>query len=118
MANKVDFENKLFMIVSSRDRLVLEELGFMYAFNSIKKGWFGQVRVIFWGPAQLLIIEDEPLQDNLKKMQEIGVETWACKRCAEDLGVVENLEHLSIKMDYVGDMLTEMLKKGWRQLTF
>ncbi len=118
MANKDNFENKLFMIISSRDRLVLEELSFMYAFNSIKKEWFGQVRVIFWGPAQLLIIEDEPLQDYLKEMQEIGVETWACKRCAEDLGVVKELEYLDIKMEYVGDMLTEMLKKGWRQLTF
>ncbi len=47
-----------------------------------------------------------------------GVEVLACKACADRLGVSEDLEALGINVFYVGVALTEMLKGGWRTLTY
>ena len=110
--------DRVFMILSSADRLVHEELTFMYANGALKHEWMDEVRVIFWGPAQLLIVKDEPLKEYLKKLQDVGVELWACKRCSDDLGVTEKLKDLGIQVEYVGSLVSEMLKDGWYQLTF
>ena len=109
---------RLFIIIATTDKLVQAEMCLMYATNALKKQWMDQVRVIFWGPSQLTLIKEKDIQEKVKEFQALGGEAWACKRCSEDLGVVDPLERLGIKMDYVGALLTSMLKEGWHQLTF
>ncbi len=47
-----------------------------------------------------------------------GVDVWACRACSENYDVSDELESLGINVLFVGKPVTEMLKSGWRQLTF
>ncbi|MHA1198670.1 MAG: DsrE family protein [Candidatus Heimdallarchaeaceae archaeon] len=110
--------DKIFLILSSADRIIHEELSFPYAFNSMKRNWWDQVRVILWGPTEKMAVEDKEFQELIKAWQVAGVEVYACKACSDNFGVSEQLEELDIDVRYVGTFVTEMLKDGWYQLTF
>ncbi len=110
--------HRVFMILSTADIIVHEELSFPYATNSMKQGWMDQVRVILWGPTEKMVAENKKFQDMIKMLQVTGVEIIACKACSDNFGVSEKLENLGINVQYVGTLVTEMLKDGWYQLTF
>lgn len=107
----------LFVIWSSADPEVAKKLVFMYTRNSKIRGWWSRVRLVVWGPSAKLLAADAELQDEIAGVAAEGVELMACKRCADDDGVTEQLEALGIDVVYMGAPLTEMLKSGWRQLT-
>ena len=110
--------DKLFMILTSRDKEVHKEVGFKYAPNALKHEWMDQVRVILWGPTERLAAEDKEFQNQIKNLLANGVEVYACKACSDGYGVSEKLASLDINVKYVGSMVTEMLKEGWHQLSF
>ncbi|MBA7592025.1 hypothetical protein ES708_34197 [subsurface metagenome] len=51
-------------------------------------------------------------------MKEVGVELLACKACADMYGVSDDLEKLGLEVGYMGVPLTEMVKSGWKTMTF
>ena len=110
--------DRVFMILSSADTVVHEELSFKYAFNAVKHSWMDEVRVILWGPTELMAAENEDFAEQVRILISGGVEVIACKACSDGFGVSEKLEEIGIKVQYVGTLVTEMLKEGWYQLTF
>jgi hypothetical protein len=110
--------HRVFMILSTADTVVHEELSFPYALNSKKKGWMDEVRVILWGPTEKLAVEDKNFQNLINMLIVAGVDVVACKACSDNFGVSEELEKTGVKVQYVGTLVTEMLKNGWYQLTF
>ncbi len=110
--------NRVFMILSTADKVVHEELSFPYAYNSLKQGWMDQVRIILWGPTEKLAAEDTEFQELVNAWLVAGVEVIACKACSDNFGVSDKLEEIGINVQYVGTLVTEMLKDGWYQLTF
>lgn len=110
--------DKLMVLWTSGDRDVALKMVFMYTFNAKKQGWWEHIRFVIWGPSSLLLSVDKELQQELKKMQEAGVEIQACKACADMYGVSEKLSSLGVEVKYMGVPLTEMLKSGWTSLTF
>ena len=106
------------MILSTADTVVHEELSFPYAMNSKKNGWMDEVRVILWGPTEKLVVEDKDFQDMISLLMVSGIEVMACKACSDNFGVSEDLEDLGINVQYVGTLVSDMLKEGWYQLTF
>ena len=111
--------SKLFILWSSGDKEVaLKGPAFLYPTYTKQKGWWDQVRFILWGPSEKLAAEDANIQENIKKMKEAGIEVIACKWCSDQYGVSEKLESMGIKVFYVGEIITEMLKGGWATMTF
>ncbi len=106
------------MILSSADEIVHRELSFPYAYNSKKQGWMDQVRVILWGPTEKIAAENRDFQEQIRLLMDAKVEVIACKACSDNFGVSEELEKIGINVQYVGTLVTEMLKDGWYQLTF
>ena len=106
------------MILSSADEVVHRELSFPYAYNSKKQSWMDQVRVILWGPTEKIAAENRDFQEQILLLMDAEVEVIACKACSDNFGVSEELEKLGINVQYVGSLVTEMLKDGWYQLTF
>jgi len=90
---------------------------FMYTLNAKLQGWWEDVTLLMWGAADRLILEDEELQATLKKMQDAGVKTVACRACAEKMEVAEQLKELGIKVFYTGQFLTDWLKSGKKMIT-
>jgi hypothetical protein len=91
---------------------------FMYTKNSKLKGWWGQVRLVVWGPSAKLLSVDQELQNELEEMKKAGVELLACKACADRYGVSDKLSGLGIEVIYMGEPLTQYLKEDWAMLTF
>ena len=110
--------SKLVVLWTSGDRDVALNMVFMYTYNAKKNGWWKDIRFIVWGHSSKLLSEDAELQQEIKKMKEIGIELLACKACADRYGVSKKFEELVIEVKYMGVPLTEMLKSDWICLTF
>ena len=91
---------------------------FMYAKNSRLRDWWPKVRLIVWGAATKALCADGDLQNGLKEVAEAGVEIWACKGCADRFGLADQLTALGVEVLYTGQPLTNMLKSGWKVLTY
>jgi hypothetical protein len=111
-------EKNLIIVWTSGDREVALNMVFMYAFNSMKKGWWEQVNLIVWGPSSKLLTQDKELQDYIKRMKDIGIIIEACKTCADNYGVSEDLENLGITVRFMGEPLTSYLKEKQSVITF
>ncbi|MGC9520726.1 MAG: DsrE family protein [Anaerolineae bacterium] len=110
--------NHLAVIWSSGDPEVAHKICFMYTHNAKRRGWFDHVTLIVWGPSAELLSRDIKLQERVRAMADDGVVLEACKACADLYGVTDDLTALGIDVKYMGVPLTEMLKEGWRVLTF
>ncbi len=106
------------IIWSSGDREVALKLVFMYTYNCQKRNWMDKVQLLVWGPSSKLLAEDKELQEEIKKIKEVGVELTACKACADMYGVSDKLTALGIDVKYMGVPLADMQKNGWHVLTF
>jgi len=89
----------------------------MYTINSLKKGWWNDVTLIVWGATAKLVSENSSIQSLIKEANDAGVHVTACKACADQLGVTEDLEKLDIEVIYWGDPLTRILKNDETLLT-
>lgn len=108
----------LLIVWSSADTEVAHKMVFMYALNSIRKGWWEQVTLLVWGPSAKLTSEDKGIRGALAKMKEAGVELIACKACADLYGVSSDLERAGIEVKYSGTYLTDFIKSGKKIISF
>lgn len=109
--------SKLAVLWTSADREVALNMVFMYTKNAKLKGWFDEVKLIVWGPSAKLLAEDFELQAYFRNMVEIGVESIACKSCADSYGVSDALEKLGTNVFYVGEAFTQILKDEYKMIT-
>jgi len=110
--------SRLAVVWTSGDPEVAKRVCFMYTLNARKQKWFDDVTLIVWGPSAKLLSENKDLQSEVKAMQDAGVKVQACLACADSYGVTEPLRRLGIDVRYMGKPLTDMLKQGWKVLTF
>ena len=105
--------NRLAILWTSPDKEVAQKMVFMYAKNSKLRDWWGQVRLIIWGPSARLLVTDVELQEELEELKRAGVELQACKACADQYGVSERLAELGVEVILMGLPLTNYLKGDW-----
>jgi hypothetical protein len=117
-AEKEPGNDKLVVLWTSGDLEVAEKMVFMYVYNAKKARWFDEVCFIIWGPSAKLLSENLKLQEELEKMQEIGIKTEACIACARMYGVDDDLGNLGVDVKGMGSVLSDYLKKGYKVLTF
>ncbi len=113
----MDSEQHLHILWTNGDPVTAENMVFMYAFNSIKKGWWKEVTVIIWGAPTKLTAENEAIQERVKKLLSAGLHVTACKACADQLGASDVLESLGVELKYWGEPLTALIKSGSPLLT-
>ena len=110
--------SKLAVVWTSGDPDVAHRVCFMYCHNAKKQKWFDQVVLVVWGPSARLLAGDKDLQAKVKSMMDDGVQVQACVACADSYGVSDRLREMKIEVKGMGAPLTEMLKTGWKVLTF
>jgi hypothetical protein len=115
---QTDDTSRLGVVWTSGDRDVALKMVFMYTLNAKSRDWFDEVRLVVWGPSAKLLSEDEELQTVVGEMRDAGVELVACKACADSYGVSEQLAELGVEVKYMGQPLTDMLKRDWETVTF
>lgn len=109
--------NKLFILWTNADILTSDKMVMMYATNSVLSHWWNEVTVIIWGATAKLVAENSMIQGKIKTAAHVGVHFSACKACAEQLGVADQLAGLDIEMIYWGEGLTDILKGSDKLIT-
>lgn len=112
--------HNLLVVWTSADPEVARNMVLMYTSNAKIRGWWegGTIRLLIWGPSQKLLLENDGLQQSVKSIMDSGVEVLACRGCAENYGIVADLQALGIDVHYTGTDLTDMLKDRWAVITF
>lgn len=105
-------DEHLYILWTNSDPVTAEKMVFMYAGNSLKKGWWKEVTIVIWGSTAKLAGEDGDIRNQLKELIDQGVHVSACKACADQLGVTQALLELGIEVIYWGTPLTELIKSG------
>jgi hypothetical protein len=108
----------LVVLWTSGDIEVAEKIVYMYVPAAKRAKWFDDVVFIIWGPSAKLLSENAKLQEEVKKMQEIGIRTEACVACARMYGVDDDLRDMGIDVKGMGGPLSDYMKKGYHILTF
>jgi hypothetical protein len=101
---------RLMVVWTSADPDVAEKVCLMYTHAAKNYGWFAEVHLVVWGPSQRLLVGDPTIQAKVKAMQEDGVVVEACVACAQQLGLVEQIEALGYEVKGMGKPLTAALK--------
>ena len=103
--------SKLLIIIATGEK-EKAQAGMMYTHNAIKYRWLDDIKVIFFGPSERLVAEDE---DMAKRAQEIAKlsECVACKYISDKESLSGNLAKLGIKIEYVGPIISNLIKDGY-----
>jgi len=81
----------------------------LYTYNAKKMGWFDEITLLIWGASQKLVATNSEVQEQMKLMEEVGVKVIACKKCAEDQGISNELQACGIDVFYTGEVLSPWL---------
>ena len=91
--------------------------GLMYASRTLSEGWMDKVKVIFFGPSERLLVEDKQIAKAAKEMSHVE-KPIACKFISDRAGISEKIEDCGVKVDYVGTIISELIKDGYVPMVF
>ncbi|WP_198931766.1 DsrE family protein [Labilibacter marinus] len=107
----INSKDKLVVVWTSGDKEVAEKMVFMYTYNAQKYGWWKDITLLVWGPSAKLLSEDKDLQKYVQKMKKEGVNLLACKGCADQYKISDQLSEIGVTVRYTGKDLTEFIKE-------
>lgn len=110
--------SRLAVVWTSGDPEVAHRACLMYTEAAHKQKWFDEVVLIVWGPSARLLAADKDLQAKIKSMMKDGMKIQACVVCADSYGVSPRLRELGLEVKSMGQPLSQLLKDGWKVLTF
>jgi len=110
-------DNDLLILWTTGDRETAVNMVFMYARNSKINRWWKNVTVLIWGASTKAAAGDRRIRQQIASLKNQGVRVMACKKCAENVDVVEELEKQGVEVFYSGRFLTDWLKSGKKLLT-
>lgn len=108
--------SKLLVIISTGDN-EKALTGMIHAHRSMTEGWMDDVKVIFFGPSEGLLIRDVSIAGIAQQICEAEKPT-ACKFIADRDGISEKIEQLGLKVDYVGPIISNYIKDGYVPMVF
>jgi hypothetical protein len=109
--------SSLLVLWTTGDRITALDMALMYGLNAKVKDWWDEVTVLIWGASQTLAVEDPEVRDKVAELGYAGVRVVACRKCAENLGLQDQLTEMGCEVFYVGEFLTDWLKSGRTILT-
>lgn len=86
--------------------------GLMFARNAIEEAWMGDVKIVFFGPSERLVVTDKQLSNEAREIASLG-EVFACKAISDREGFSDDIETLGVKVEFVGSRISELLKQGY-----
>lgn len=111
--------SKIFLLITSGDPRILTDVVFPYVRNAKKHGWMDTIRVIFWGPSEKVLVSALEVKAQIIDLVDLLPENvFACQECAEDYHIKDLIEALGVNVEFIGQLISDMLKEEWLQLTF
>lgn len=107
---------KILVIVSTGDKdTVLSAL--MYAGATIRNKWMDDVKVIYLGPSEILMIEDEEVAEKVKEINEASL-CYACQTISDREGISDKITELGLRVELVGVRVSNLIKDGYVPLVW
>lgn len=103
--------SKLLVIVATSDKeKALAAL--MYTGNALRRGWMDDVKVVFFGPSERLMVEDEEVSARAREISKT-VGSFACKAISDRDEISGEIADLGVKVEYVGTIVSDLIKSGY-----
>jgi hypothetical protein len=91
--------------------------GIMYAANAQKHKWIQDLKVIFFGPFERLLCEDDEVVKAASELLEYQTPI-ACRFISDSEGITEKIEKLGYEIQYAGTIISDHIKEGYTPLVF
>jgi hypothetical protein len=91
--------------------------GLMYAHRTMSEGWIDDVKVVFFGPSERLLVKDERIAQIAQQICE-AEKPFVCKFISDQEGISEQIESLGLKVEYVGTIISDFIKEGYVPMVF
>ena len=91
--------------------------GILYAKNAQKNNWVEDVRVIFFGPFENLVCQDDDVIKAASELLDYKTPI-ACKFLADQSGATDKLEELGFNVEFVGALISDSIKAGYVPMVF
>jgi len=91
--------------------------GLTFAYFSKVQGWFDDVKVVFLGPTERLLVEDENIKKVAMDMVELDPPV-ACKMISDQQGISDKLEEMGLTVSFVGDIISGFVKDGYTPMVW
>ena len=110
--------SKLHVLWTTGERDVALRMVFVYVMSAKSMGWFDEVHLIIWGPSARLLSEDAEIQKEVDFILQSGIEVDACEGCTNAYNITEKIRALGIRVRFMGEPLTGILKADEKLITF
>lgn len=91
--------------------------GLMYAKNAVENEWMGDIKVVFFGPSERLIVEDEDIQKYAIEISDTS-DCFACKYLSDEDDISDEIEKLGVKVEYVGSIISDYINEGYTPMVW
>jgi len=109
--------DRIAVILTTSDP-VAARTGAMYAVNALKHGWMSDVRLIVFGPAQDVLLADAELQGLVAEYQAMETPAVACRFFAERDDTDTATRDLGVEVEYVGPLISQLIRDGYVPLVW
>lgn len=107
----VNVSSKLLVIIATGNKeKALAAL--MYTGNAMKRGWMEDVKVVFFGPSERLVVKEDEVSTRAMEISAAGG-SFACKAISDKEEISEALEKIGIQVEYVGTIISDLIKAGY-----
>jgi hypothetical protein len=108
--------SKLLVIISTGEAEAALT-GLMYAHRTMSEGWLDDVKVVFFGPSERLLVKDERIAQLAQRICE-AEKPFVCKFISDQEGISEQIKDLGLKVEYVGTVISDFIKEGYIPMVF
>ncbi len=112
----INLSSKLLVIIATGDK-AKALTGLMYAKNAILRKWMDDVKVVYFGPSEQLMYSDSDVANAAIEIAGIE-ETFACKAISDREGISEKIDGMGVKVEYVGTIMNNYIKDGYRPMVW
>ena len=91
--------------------------GLMWAQNAMRYGWMADIKVVFFGPAQNLVLDDQRVKKMATEIAEAEKPVF-CRFLSDRDGNSDQLKEIGMEVKYVGPIIADLIKEGYAPLVF
>lgn len=103
--------NKLYILWTGGDKEHAKKVVLRYTKSVIEKKQWYSVVLLIWGASEKLAVEDDEIRQKVIELISEGVEVKAGIICADEYGISDQLTGMGVKLDVIGDLVSDILKK-------
>ena len=108
--------SRLLVVVSTGEK-EKAYTGMMFAHLSRDQKFMDDVKIVFMGPVQKLLLEDKDMADLARQIAAVEA-PFACRFISDQGGFSDKLEELGFRLEYVGSTIADYIKDGYTPMVF